>query len=65
MLFIEKPPTMQQKLRPSLPSKQASTDKATDSSMSCDTLAFSVYLPHSQTFSLKFLHLSEEKCNFA
>ena len=23
------------------------------------------YLPHSQTFSRKCLHLSEEKCNFA
>ena len=28
-------------------------------------VGISFYLPHSQTFSNKFLHLSEEKCNFA
>ena len=28
-------------------------------------VGISFYLPHSQTFSRKCLHLSEEKCNFA
>ena len=47
-----------------LPSKQASTDKHQIQRYR-DALAYSVYLPHSQTFFQNSLHLSEEKRIFA